>query len=64
MTDKTIGDHAESFAACESTITPVKMSTKLMSPPIHIQQKEHPPNGGLKAWLQVLGGFCIFVNTW
>ena len=23
-----------------------------------------PPNGGLKAWLQVLAGFCLFFNTW
>ena len=22
------------------------------------------PNGGTKAWLQVLGGFFIFFNTW
>ncbi|KAL8948323.1 MAG: hypothetical protein Q9222_005484 [Ikaeria aurantiellina] len=23
-----------------------------------------PPNGGLKAWLQILGSFLIFFNTW
>ena len=23
-----------------------------------------PPNGGLRAWLQVVGAFCIFLNTW
>ena len=23
-----------------------------------------PPNGGLKAWLQVLGAFMLFFNTW
>lgn len=23
-----------------------------------------PPNGGLTAWLQVLGGFMLFFNTW
>jgi hypothetical protein len=23
-----------------------------------------PPNGGTKAWLQVLGGFFLFFNTW
>lgn len=23
-----------------------------------------PPNGGLVAWLHVLGGFCLFFNTW
>ena len=36
----------------------------------HIQHKsassssEPPPNGGLKAWLQVVGGFVLFFNTW
>jgi hypothetical protein len=24
----------------------------------------HPPNGGLEAWLLVLAGFLVFVNTW
>ncbi|OQN99164.1 hypothetical protein B0A48_15013 [Cryoendolithus antarcticus] len=23
-----------------------------------------PPDGGLTAWLQVLGGYCLFMNTW
>lgn len=23
-----------------------------------------PPNGGTQAWLQVLGGFMLFFNTW
>lgn len=23
-----------------------------------------PPNGGLTAWLQVLGGFFVYFNTW
>jgi hypothetical protein len=23
-----------------------------------------PPNGGLEAWLLVLAGFLVFVNTW
>lgn len=23
-----------------------------------------PPNGGLEAWLTVLAGFFIFVNSW
>ena len=23
-----------------------------------------PPNGGLRAWLIVLGGFMLFFNTW
>ena len=23
-----------------------------------------PPNGGLQAWLQVVGSWCLFFNTW
>ena len=23
-----------------------------------------PPDGGLKAWLQVVGGFLLVLNTW
>lgn len=23
-----------------------------------------PPNGGLKAWMQVAGAFCLYFNTW
>lgn len=23
-----------------------------------------PPNGGLKAWIQVLGAFFLYFNTW
>lgn len=26
--------------------------------------QEGPPNGGLVAWLQVVGSWCLFFNTW
>lgn len=26
--------------------------------------KDEPPNGGLHAWLQVLGAFFMYFNTW
>ncbi|KAJ5287859.1 hypothetical protein N7478_003545 [Penicillium angulare] len=29
-----------------------------------VQGPPPPPNGGLIAWLQVLGGFMLFFNTW
>jgi len=29
-----------------------------------IQASSPPPNGGLQAWLHVLGGFMLFFNTW
>lgn len=25
---------------------------------------EGPPNGGLKAWVQILGAFFLYFNTW
>ncbi|KAH9885567.1 MFS general substrate transporter [Xylariomycetidae sp. FL2044] len=31
---------------------------------ITIQIPSPPPNGGTRAWLQVLGGFMLFVNSW
>ena len=27
-------------------------------------EPQTPPNGGTRAWLQVLGGFLVFFNTW
>ncbi|KAH4055415.1 hypothetical protein HBI37_021500 [Parastagonospora nodorum] len=36
--------------------------------PVAVESKEDeldiPPNGGLKAWLQVLGSWMLFFNTW
>jgi hypothetical protein len=28
------------------------------------REEIHPPNGGLEAWLLVLAGFFVFINTW
>jgi len=33
-------------------------------PPSLRNRGDGPPNGGLTAWLQVVGGFLIFFNTW
>lgn len=33
-------------------------------PPAHQAGWSPPPNGGLQAWLHVLGGFMLFFNTW
>lgn len=27
-------------------------------------ERKGPPNGGLKAWLQILGAFFLYFNTW
>jgi hypothetical protein len=36
--------------------------------PVAVETKEDeleiPPDGGLKAWLQVLGSWMLFFNTW
>ena len=32
------------------------------SPPLH--KSTEPPNGGLRAWLKVLGCFFVFFTTW
>jgi hypothetical protein len=34
----------------------------LVKPSVH--DMSSVPNGGLKAWLQVLGGFFVLFNTW
>jgi len=33
-------------------------------PPPLPQEKPDIPNGGLTAWLQVLGSFVLFLNSW
>jgi hypothetical protein len=37
------------------------ITTKLPSEPISVGD---PPNGGLVAWLQVVGAFFLFFNSW
>ena len=39
----------------------------LVAPELEVEKPPGPPpppNGGLTAWLQVVGGFIIFFNTW
>lgn len=31
---------------------------------VNTEVKDEPPNGGLFAWMQVLGSFMIFFNSW
>lgn len=40
-------------------VTPVDKPEQ--APPIPANE---PPNGGLRAWLQVVGSFFLFFNTW
>lgn len=34
------------------------------APPKHVPGPGPPPNGGLQAWLHILGSFMLFFNTW
>lgn len=39
-------------------------SSKLTTPVLEKETKTAIPNGGLLAWLQVLGSFLLFFNSW
>ena len=42
-----------------STVPPLEVTVEKQLP-----AQEAPPNGGLNAWLQVLGSFFLFFNSW
>ena len=42
------------------TLTPTIEQTQV---PVALAYHE-PPNGGLTAWLQIVGAFLIFFNSW
>jgi hypothetical protein len=52
----------------ESARDPLELPSVL--PPLEdveeakLPDEEPPPNGGLQAWLQVLGSFFLFFNSW
>ncbi|KDN65176.1 putative major facilitator superfamily transporter [Colletotrichum sublineola] len=48
------GTDEESGAGADDLVRPRATPGKLTA----------PPNGGLRAWLQVLASFCIYFNTW
>lgn len=45
-------EEANEAPSTTSAIEPAKADSSL------------PPDGGIEAWLQVTGGFCLFFNTW
>jgi len=49
-------DHPEEAAA--------EAETQPKGPPAGGPPGGPPPNGGLQAWLQVVGSWCLFFNTW
>lgn len=44
--------------------TEEKDSHESIEPPTKQALIPKAPDGGLRAWLQVLGGFIIYLNTW
>ncbi|OOF98852.1 hypothetical protein ASPCADRAFT_162625 [Aspergillus carbonarius ITEM 5010] len=44
--------------------TPSEQSDEQRKPPALSDDGASPPNGGLRAWLQVLASFFLFFNTW
>lgn len=42
-------------------VTPVEKPEQAQAQPAPANE---PPNGGVTAWLQVLGSFILFLNTW
>ena len=44
---------------------PLEYPPEICIPPeAPAQEYDPPPNGGLEAWLQVVGSFLLFFNTW
>ena len=56
---------AESPASDPPTMEELAVAEAKESRPAQpIQGAGPPPNGGIVAWLQVLGAFFIYFNTW
>ena len=50
--------------SAQNGTVPLEKTTTTASAKPSIHNIKHVPNGGLKAWLQVLGSFFLFWNTW
>lgn len=49
----------------QKTRNSIALSEKQAKPLFHhAPAGSEVPNGGFKAWLQVAGAFCLFLNTW
>jgi hypothetical protein len=69
MTTESIG-----FMNVDSPLEVKPSSDEKSSNPLHLQTQlelvkeknddDEPPNGGQEAWLTVVAGFCVYVNTW
>jgi hypothetical protein len=47
-----------------SNIVPKDVEAETAAPPAAPPSVDPPPNGGFKAWLQVLGSWMLIFNTW
>lgn len=62
-----VSPEIESKSGSEKELADHEPTPKIVSPePITNTRKTPgpPPNGGLTAWLQVLGCFMLYFNTW
>ena len=55
---------SSSFEDVEKSNSVTKSDEKLVSQTVKSSFSDDVPNGGTKAWLQVLGSFFLFFNTW
>jgi hypothetical protein len=62
-TDSTLGESVVNEALdAEANITAEDLQPPQVSE--KFEDQGPPPNGGLQAWLQVLGSFFLFFNSW
>ncbi|KUI52926.1 Riboflavin transporter MCH5 [Cytospora mali] len=61
--EETTGTNTPSMSAEEEKL-PKSQDVPLTTPAAPPSGMPHQPNGGLHAWLQVIGGFFIYFNTW
>lgn len=51
--------------AAEAQVRPSAVDAAPVEPPAKAEeQPPAPPDGGVLAWLQVLGSFFLFMNSW
>ena len=55
---------SSSDAGKDITIVAKPNAHDVEPPPEKVAGPGPPPDGGIKAWLQVVGGFLLVLNTW
>lgn len=64
-----MADSTDAAATDDKAGSEKPLPTSAETPPEHSEEDEQPvPSAGsregLRAWLQVLGAFCVYLNTW